>query len=245
MQELNTKQSLKPLGCKSYGSIPHLIGSRVGPSDHHAEKGQCAIATEKPRDKHDFVIVQEKLDGGNVGVCKVNSKVLAITRAGYLAESSQYKTHHAFKLYVERNEKRFNDLLSEGERICGEWLLTAVGTKYKLPHEPFVPFDLIFGANRLNYRDFIRRVTNFDFTLPCCLSLGQPLSVESALTMIETSAHGALETVEGCIWRVERKGKVDFLVKYVKPEKVDGKYLESDVLNELPAEFDYLTKLFL
>src|SRR5690348_7436881 len=114
---------MKPLGYKSYGSIPHLIGSRMGPSDHHAEKGQCRIATEKTRDKHDFVIVQEKLDGGNVGIAKVNSQILAITRAGYLAETSPYATHYAFAEYVRRNEKRFNELLNEGERICGEWLL--------------------------------------------------------------------------------------------------------------------------
>jgi hypothetical protein len=31
--------------------------------------------------------------------------------------------------------------------------------------------------------------------------------------------------VEGAVWRVERKGKVDFLGKYVRPEKVDGCYL--------------------
>ena len=31
--------------------------------------------------------------------------------------------------------------------------------------------------------------------------------------------------VEGAIWRVERKNKVDFLCKYVRPEKKDGIYL--------------------
>ena len=43
----------KPLGGKAYGSIPHLIGSRVGPGDHHCHEGQARIATEKVRDKHD------------------------------------------------------------------------------------------------------------------------------------------------------------------------------------------------
>ena len=37
--------------------------------------------------------------------------------------------------------------------------------------------------------------------------------------------HGALEPVEGAVWRVERKGKVDFLGKYVRPDKIDGCYL--------------------
>jgi hypothetical protein len=231
---------MKPLGCKSYGSIPHFQGSRLGPADHHCSPGQETIATKKARDKHDFIIVQEKLDGGNVGICKVNGKILAITRAGYLAETSPFKTHHAFKLWVEKEEKRFNDLLNEGERVCGEWLLTAVGTKYNLPHEPFVAFDLIHGKTRYAYHQFVARLAYSGFTLPQCLSMGQPLDIESAMTMLEVSAHGALEPVEGAIWRVERRSEVDFLCKYVRGDKVDGKYLNEDVFNDVLPEHKYL-----
>ena len=234
----------KPLGYKSYGSIPHLIGSRLGVGDHHAEKGQCRIATEKTRDKHDYVIVQEKLDGGNVGVAKLNGKIIAISRAGYLAESSPYKTHHAFAEYVRRNTKRFDELLNERERLCGEWLLTAVGTLYDLPHEPFVPFDLFMERERYNRTEFIARLAYSHFPVIRTLSIGEPLMIESAMEMIKTSGHGAKEDVEGAIWRVERKNKVDFLVKYVRNDKVDGKYLEENVINGMPKEFDYLKEFF-
>lgn len=236
----NHNNTNKPIGCKSYGSIPHLIGSRVGPSDHHASEGQCRIATIKTRDRHDWVCVQEKLDGGNVGIAKVKGKILAITRAGYLAETSPYKTHFAFAEYVRRNEQRFNELLAEGERVCGEWMLTAVGTLYKLPHEPFVPFDLINDKRKLNHREFIQRIKPFDFPIIRSLSYGQSFSIESALEMIKVSGHGALESVEGAIWRVERTNVVDFLCKFVKPDKVDGKYLKETVFNEQLHEFDYL-----
>jgi len=37
--------------------------------------------------------------------------------------------------------------------------------------------------------------------------------------------HGALDPVEGAVWRVERKGVIDFLVKYVRPDKIDGDFL--------------------
>jgi hypothetical protein len=235
---------MKPLGCKSYGSIPHFYGSRLGPADHHCSPGQQVIATEKKRDRHDYITVQEKLDGGNVGVCKVNGKILAITRAGYLAETSKYITHHAFKLWVEREEKRFNELLNEGERICGEWLLTAVGTKYELPHEPFVAFDLIHGKTRYSYHQFVARLAHSGFIIPQCLSIGEPLPIETAVQLIEVSGHGAIEPVEGAIWRVERKGVVDFLCKYVRSNKVDGKYLDQDVLNSMPVQFNYLIDYF-
>lgn len=229
---------VKPLGIKSYGSIPHLPGSRLGPGDHHCGAGQARIATEKKRDKHDVIIVQEKLDGGNVGVAKHQGKIIALSRAGYLASDSPYKTHHAFAAYVERNQQRFADLLNEGERICGEWLLTAVGTIYKLDHEPFVPFDIIL-KERLTVSEFWQRIRNFDFT-PARMLASDCYSIENALKSISVSGHGAIEPVEGAIWRVERKGKVDFLTKYVRPDKVDGKYLKETIINEMPREFDYL-----
>lgn len=231
---------MKPLGHKSYGSIPHLIGSRMGAGDHHAEPGQCRIATEKARDKHDYIIVQEKLDGGNVAIAKIDDRIVPLTRSGYSAYSSKYKTHIAFAKYVGKNEKRFNELLNEGERLCGEWLFTAVGTLYDLPHEPFVPFDLMIGKKRYSFHQFVARLAYSHLPKITTLSIGQPLDIESALEMIKFSGHGAKESVEGAIWRVERKGEVDFLCKYVRPEKVDGKYLEQDIINGMPKEFDYL-----
>jgi len=218
-------KNTKPLGQKAYGSIPHLPGSRMGDGDHHIEEGQAQIATVKTRDKHDLVIVQEKLDGSNCAVAKVDGKILALVRAGYLANTSPWEQHHLFSNWVESEQARFDELLNEGERVCGEWLAQAHGTIYKLPHEPFVPFDIMLGNDRTLYRQFLLRVLPLGFTVPHLIHIGEPLSVENALKGIEVSAHGAVDEVEGVVYRVERKDTVDFLTKYVKPDKVDGKYL--------------------
>lgn len=215
---------MKPLGQKCYGSIPHLPGSRLGVGDHHCAPGQAAIATERKRDKHDIIIVQEKLDGSNVGVAKLNGKIISLTRAGYTAESSNYPQHHYFAQWVRDSEERFYNLLNEGERVCGEWLLLAHGTRYDLTHEPFVPFDIIAGSERVIYNEFSQRVIKEGFTVPQLLSIGEPLPVSYMLELIKVSGHGAIDEVEGAIYRVERKGKVDFLCKYVHHNKQDGKY---------------------
>lgn len=215
---------MKPLGHKAYGSIPHLPGSRLGIGDHHCTEGQARIATLKARDKHDFIIVQEKLDGSNCCIAKVKGEILALGRAGYLASSSNYPIHHVFAAWVEENEQRFAGLLNEGERLCGEFLAQAVGTKYQLSHEPFVAFDLMTGQERLPYLQFLQRIKEYNFTTPQCLSIGNPFPVESALELIKISGHGAIDEVEGAVWRIERKGKVDFLCKFVHHHKQDGKY---------------------
>ena len=219
-------KSIKPLGRKSYGHIGHLPGSRIGPGDHMVHAGQGRIATVKTRDRHDVVIVQEKLDGSNVSVARLNDgTVVALGRAGYLAQTSPYEQHQLFAAWARRNESRF-DFLKPGERLCGEWLAQAHGTIYKLAHDPFVAFDLMRGEQRANFEEFRTRVTAAGFVTPHVLSVGPPLSIEAAMAALgEKGFHGAVDPVEGAVWRIERKGEVDFLCKYVRPDKKDGCYL--------------------
>ncbi|KKN24352.1 hypothetical protein LCGC14_0895790 [marine sediment metagenome] len=228
----------KPLGRKSYGSIPHLPGSRRGPGDHGCDVGTASIATEKTRDKHDTVIVQEKLDGSNVGVCKVNGEIIALGRAGYRAGTSPYEQHRMFAAWVGRNSERFSGLLNEGERVCGEWLAQAHGTRYDLPHEPFVAFDIMTGTSRVIYDELVVRTHRHGFIKPFTIHcLPEAYAIERAMKVVQrANVHGAIDPVEGCVWRVERnrlidkhsgkrKPVVDFLVKYVRPDKIDGCYL--------------------
>lgn len=216
----------KILGRKSYGSIPHLQGSRTGIGDHTINDGMQRIATIKTRDKYDLVIVQEKLDGSNVGIAKISGTIYPIIRSGYLASESSYRQHHFFNEWVYYHQQRFASLLQDGERICGEWLIQAHGTKYDLPHEPFVAFDIIRETDRVPYCDFADICRAYRVTIPRLLHIGNgAFSVENAIKKLEDkSCHGAIDFVEGAVWRVERKGKVDFLCKYVCPTKKDGCY---------------------
>ena len=147
----------KPLGQKAYGSIGHLPESRMGPGDHKLPEGQAAIATTKARDKHDVVIVTEKLDGSCCAVALLNGSLLALGRAGHLAQTSPYEQHQLFAAWVRHNEPLF-DFLQDGERIVGEWLAQAHGTRYDFHNpfnpggpiiEPFCAFDLMRDDVRL------------------------------------------------------------------------------------------------
>ena len=222
---------MKPLGHKSYGSIPHLPNSRMGPGDHHCSPGQARIATERARDRHDVVIVQEKLDGSNVGIAKLNGQIIPLTRAGYHANTSPYEQHHLFAGWVTKRWALFDALLVEGERICGEWLAQAHGTRYdlnKYGQQPFAAFDIMRGMDRALFAEVSERTNQFGLEMPHALEIGPPMAVDAALAALNTYGyHGALDAVEGAVWRVERKGVVDFLVKYVRPDKKDGCYLES------------------
>lgn len=216
--------TVKPLGHRAYGSIPHLPGSRMGPGDHHIHDGQAAIATAKAR-KGDTVIVQEKLDGSCCAVARTDDGTLvALGRAGYLAATSPFVQHHLFADWVQAEAERFA-WLEPGHRVVGEWLAQAHGTRYDLPHEPFVVFDWMAGAKRMPYYLTQVAADRCGLASPHAVSVGGPVSIDDAMAAVEPSHHGAIDPVEGAVWRVERAGVVDFLAKYVRPDKVDGCYL--------------------
>jgi hypothetical protein len=215
----------KPLGHKSYGTIGHLPGSRQGRDDVGIGPGQARICLEKPRDRHDRIIVQEKLDGTNVAVANVDGQLIPLIRAGYPAVSSHYEQHRLFAVWVFERLELFA-FLRPGERVAGEWLAQAHSTRYALRHDPFVAFDIMRnGHERAPFDEVVERMDG-RLTKPTVIHTGGPCSIATAMSLLgERGFHGALEPIEGAVWRVERHGKVDFLAKYVRPDKVDGCYL--------------------
>lgn len=220
----------KPLGGHAYGSIGHLPGSRLGEGDHTIHQGQADILTLSPR-RGDRIIVSEKLDGACMAVAKIGGEIVPLTRAGYRASDGTYDHLRAFHGYAMAREKIFAELLSDGERVVGEWLSLAHGTMYDSNSqlfEPFVAFDII-GADgkRVLYDEFEERLGGVGIDSVAILYDGEEgFSIEDAITTLGRSGyHGALDEPEGAVWRVEREGRVDFLAKYVRPNKIDGLYL--------------------
>jgi len=232
----------KPLGAKAYGSIGHLPSSRMGPGDHSVHEGQAAICNVKPR-RGDRIVVSEKLDGACMAVANVEGQIIGLTRAGYKATDALYEHLRRFDPYVDEHYAAFEAILRPGERLVGEWLAMAHGTIYDNRHPsfaPFIPFDIIRGTDRVLRDEFVERVGDRFIVARTLADGAEPFSVEAALEALGTYGfHGATEPVEGAVWRVERDGRVDFLAKYVRPDKIDGKYLP-DVSGEPPIwMFEY------
>lgn len=231
MSKFELKDRTKPLGGKAYGSIPHLPGSRRGPGDCGLSDELASILTTRTRDQKDVVIVEEKLDGVCVSAAKIDGKIVALTRYGYLATGGDYDPHHMWAKFVEDFNERFDELLFDGERVVGEWCVMAHGTQYSLPHLPFVAFDIFRDGKRVSWDERTARVYEVELPQPDVLHHGGAWSVEAAVAKLsEGSAHGAhhFTGAEGAVWRVEREGEFDFLGKYVRPDYKNGRHLSSN-----------------
>lgn len=222
------RKSLKPLGAKGYGSTPHLVGSRVGPADSHVDPSLALIMTEKVRHKHDRIIVTEKLDGSCMTVARIGRWVLPINRAGYLVTDSPWPMQHVFADYVADRGDPFTSVLSDGERIAGEWMLQAHGTRYRVvdPADLFAAFAIIGPRGRIPYDEFSSRVDAAGIRRAHVISDGPAMSQAAAVAALGSSGfHDALEQPEGAVWVLETRGEFNCIAKHVIPAKVDGKYL--------------------
>ena len=218
----------------NYGSIPHLSTSKLTQqADKKVNEGMEEILTKKARDQKDLIIVTEKRDGSNVGIIRKYDKILAITRSGYLAETSKYKQHHMFATYVNGNWQNFT-FLPEGYRLCGEWMLQAHGTLYDVTSFPlFVAFDIINNVNeRLPYLELLRWSYLYGFITVPLLHIGQPVSINNTIKLMGKGHYGITDKPEGFVYRVEREGKFDFAAKWVRPDKEDGKYMDQEIYNK-------------
>lgn len=222
---------MKPLIQKNYGSIGHLPYSRLGEGDHHLPDSQAEILTDKARDYKDLIIVQEKVDGANVGILRHEGKLVGLTRKGHHAIDSPMEQFQLFQKWICNNEHHF-EFLEEGERIIGEWIAMSHGTRYKT-ETPFIAFDIMKEHERSLYVEFCKRVGP-KMPIAKLLHIGQPISIKKIEKLLDKrdgetyGYHGSLEPVKGAVWRCERENKVDFLGKYVRHFKQDGKYFNED-----------------
>lgn len=168
------------------------------------------------------MLVQEKLDGSCVCAARLGDEVLALGRGGDRAALSRNPARRMWAAWVARQKQRFLRALRPGERLVGEWLALAHGTRYALSHEPFVAFDLMAGFDRAPWDVLLSRAALGGFTTAALIHRGGPLPVAEALLRLGPGRHGALDPVEGAVWRVERHGAVDLIAKYVRPDKQDG-----------------------
>ena len=214
----------RPLGTKAFPKIPHLPGSRTGASDRTAPPELSRRCTAQSK-SGDTIVVEEKLDGSCVAVAKLGGEIVALGREGFRANESENPGRQMFARWVSAKAQRFSNALQDGEWLVGEWLALAHSTRYRLRHEAFVAFDLFTPTGALGTSPLDARLGS-EFARPARLHTGDAISIHAIDERLGAhGAHGALDAVEGAVWRVERDGLVLHRAKFVRAGKVDGAFL--------------------
>ncbi len=191
---------------RSYASIKHLPGSKmINDEDRLLGKQEISLFCERRRSSSDIVIVTEKVDGMNVSVLKKDDKLYPLSRKGYDVRTNDKEWIKLFAKFVEINEDRFMDMLENNQRCCGEWMIKTHTIQYKLPHEPFIPFDIIdLDSNRLRYVEFRNLVEFYNFTPAGLIHIGESISPDIVISLMGRGYHGAINGIpEGIVYKYE------------------------------------------
>lgn len=223
----------KPMLRKCYGSIPHLMSSKFGRDDRGVNAGEERFFVRKSN-PGERIIVTEKMDGSCVGVLKKDEEIIPINRAGYRASDSPWDHHKTFAKWAMKNVGVFDALLDNGTWVVGEWCDMAHGTIYKFQRDraPFFVFDIMdpgIKNGRVLYKELQRRIWQSGLTMvPVLFDSREACSIHQAMKLLGIHGTYNADLSEGAVWRREDDVKCIALAKYVRHEKIVGKYLPSE-----------------
>ena len=210
-----------------YPRTPHLFGASGTPDDKRLSRGESAefLADES-------LVVEEKLDGTNVGVHFTAAGRLVLQCRGHEITAGMHAQYDLFKQWVTGKRLVLEAALGDRHILFGEALYAKHSVHYRaLPHY-FFEFD-VYDKDAGCFLDLATRTALLDgtgiVTVPVLhrgslgeaelLALVGPSRYDSAFDNPRT---GVVDGVmEGLYVRTEAGGRVTGRAKFVRPEFVE------------------------
>ncbi len=209
-----------------YPRTPHLFGSRGTSDDKHlGERESVRLLAD------DSLIVEEKIDGTNVGIHFADGEMFLQCR-GHLITEGMHPQYDLFKQWTMVKRGELEDRLAHRFILYGEWMYARHSIHYReLPHY-FFEFD-VYDKDEEQFLDFDQRMELLDGagieTVPV---VHRGVLKRSQLdALIGPSAFGSAfdnpltgltdDLMEGLYFRTEQDGVVNRRAKFVRPEFVE------------------------
>lgn len=210
-----------------YPRTPHLFGSKGTDDDKHMGERESLrfIADES-------LIIEEKLDGTNVGLHFSSAGELIFQCRGHLITEGMHPQYDLFKQWATVKRDILEERLSDRYILFGEWVYARHSVHYRQLSHYFYEFD-IFDKTQNEFLDLERRLLILKDTgiqtvpvvhqgkisrdkLPALIGSSQFDSVfDNPLTGMPDSL------MEGLYLRTEKSGVVTGRAKFVRPEFVE------------------------
>ena len=210
-----------------YPRTPHLFGSRGTDDDKHLGEAESRrfIADES-------LIVEEKLDGTNVGIHFTDDGEMVLQCRGHLITEGMHPQYDLFKQWCAVKRPILEDRLEDRFILFGEWVYARHSVHYRqLPHY-FFEFD-IYDKQGQEFLSLERRLALAGRIRDSDRS-GAPLGAldrERLEALIGPSRFDSEfenpltnrtdNLMEGLYLRTEQDGVVSGRAKFVRPEFVE------------------------
>jgi len=210
-----------------YPRTPHLFGSRGTDDDKHLSATESALFIADPS-----LIVEEKLDGTNVGIHFTSAGRLVLQCRGHEITTGMHPQYDLFKQWTMGKRPDLEIVLEDRYILFGEWLYAKHSIQYRrLPHY-FFEFD-IYDKQQSAFLDLAARLSILEGTgiLTVPVVHRGSATQEQLRALIATSAYDSQfenpmtgrtdDVMEGLYLRTEAGGRVTARGKLVRPEFVE------------------------
>ena len=210
-------------------NAPPLTGSKGTDDDKHLGE------TESRRFIADTsLIIEEKLDGTNLGIHLTNKGDMVLQCRGHLITEGMHPQYDLFKQWAAVKRPILEEQLSDRFILFGEWVYARHSVHYRqLPHY-FFEFD-IYDKQDEDFLSLERRLVlpgrNQARSTRCRCSTSRALDREKLGGLIGPSCFDSVfenpltnridHLMEGLYLRTEAHGVVTGRAKYVRPEFVE------------------------
>lgn len=210
-----------------YPRTPHLFGSKGTDDDKHLGEAESVefIADES-------LIVEEKIDGTNVGIHFTSAGQLVLQCRGHLITQGMHPQYDLFKQWTAVKRGVIEERLESRYILFGEWLYARHSVHYRqLPHY-FFEFD-IYDKDQEVFLNLEQRLALIDGagieTVPV-LYQGEIVREELQKLIGPSRFDNEFENpltkrtdnlMEGLYLRTEGAGSVTGRAKFVRPEFVE------------------------
>jgi hypothetical protein len=210
-----------------YPRTPHLFGSRGTDDDKHLGSEESANFIADPS-----LIVEEKLDGTNVGIHFAATGRMVLQCRGHEITSGMHVQYDLFKQWAIAKRPVLEGMLRDQFILFGEWIYARHSLHYRRLSHYFFEFD-IYDKSKGGFLDLSTRLTMLSdtgiHTVPVIhrgsatadelLSFIGPSRFDS---VFENPATGRTDQLmEGIYLRIESAGCVSGRAKLVRPEFVE------------------------
>ena len=209
-----------------YPRTPHLFGSTGTADDKHmGQKESLAFISDES------LIVEEKLDGTNVGIHFDPSGRMILQCRGHEITSGMHPQYDLFKQWCQIKRPDFEEMLTDRLILFGEWMYARHSVHYLGLNHYFQEFDVYdkrIGAF-LDYRTRMDLIVPRGIETVPILHSGQ-IDQESLSKLIGPSRFRSRfenpvtgktdDLMEGLYLRTEAGGVVTGRAKFVRPEFV-------------------------
>jgi len=207
-----------------YPRTPHLFGSKGTSDDKHLGQRQ---SQQFVADKS--LIVEEKLDGANVGIHFSEADELVIQCRGHLLTEGMHPQYDLLKQWAAVKRNVFEDMLGRRFLLFGEWLYARHTIHYRQLTHYFYEFD-IYDKLQHRFLDLEQRLAMLDGTGVQTVPVVHTGAItrEAMNGLIGVSrfdshfdnplTHRSDNLMEGVYLRTEANGVVTSRAKFVRPE---------------------------